>query len=83
MFRRFLLCLDFFHRELEQKYLDQIRELQNDLSCEKEQHLSLTHEFDTKKKMFDTKLTERESKMKEELANIKAVSSSFSYYQYF
>ena len=53
--------------------MDQIRDLQSQLSCEKDQHLSLTQELDSRQRLMDSQQNEREAKAKEELANIKGV----------
>lgn len=71
----FISFLLFLSRELEQKYVDQIRELQMSLSDEKEQHLSLTLEMDSKRRQFSSKLSEKEGELREEMSAITTVSS--------
>eukprot|EP00094_Tigriopus_californicus_P012704 TCALIF_12281-PA protein Name:"Similar to NINL Ninein-like protein (Homo sapiens)" AED:0.06 eAED:0.06 QI:7/0.87/0.70/0.94/0.87/0.94/17/222/1708 len=57
-------------RELEQKYVDQIRELQGELSSEKEQHQYVSLELDSRQRMISEKMNEKESKMREQIRNL-------------
>ena len=62
-----------YSRELEHRYQDQIRDLQVQLSHEKDEHFSLSQEYDMKTKFLDSRIMEKESQMKDEAETLKKV----------
>ncbi len=73
----FSACPTRSSRALEQRYVDQIRELQSDLYVEKEQFLSLRTDFEQRRR---AEWADQEERMKNEWNTIKGVreTSKFS-----
>jgi hypothetical protein len=61
-------------RDLEQRYVDQIRELTSELTSERDRQLSMAVEFERKKKEAEMRIAEAEAESRGEREQINRVS---------